>query len=257
MKLYNHKDNNYHLYFNGCIEEKNINFIYKKQKKTLSQDALNFIEDKWKLAVEKNPNDYNGCLLDILSVNKQKENLVLLCDYTDYKNTIGTRNKGYAKFRDEGQYSSNHLSISPLIKTKDDKILIGSDLSFRNKLQSWKFPGGYFDPSIDKTISDCVERELKEELGFLPITNNKIIGISKNLNHNFALITCLIDCNKTSDEIIVINDNSKNELEDHEEMQTIKFIDYNKESIASLLHCNLISLSPSTIISLKLLELKL
>jgi len=257
MRLYNYKDNSYQIYFEGIIEEKNINFLEKKQKKILSQAALSFIEKKWQEAVKKDPTIYNGTLLDVLSVESRGDLIEIANDYTDYKISLVTRSSDYSPFIKEGNYSSNHLSIAPLIKTQDNKIIIGSDLTFKNKLQSWRLPGGYFDPAVDKTILDCIQRELSEELGAYTVANNKIIGISKNLNHNFTLMTCLIDCPKTSDEIIAINNNSKEILKDYEEMQIIKFIDFDKEKIQELLSHDLISLSPSTTISFKLLELNM
>ena len=71
-------------------------------------------------------------------------------DIIDYKTSIATKKEEYKQF--SNKYISNHLCIAGILKTSDNKLLIGSDLRFRNNLQSWKFPGGFFDGEKDKTI---------------------------------------------------------------------------------------------------------
>jgi ADP-ribose pyrophosphatase YjhB (NUDIX family) len=253
LQVYNYKGNKYCLFFSGCIEEQNLELVYKKKPKVLSLDASDLIEAEWKKRTQENPNDYNGTLLDIISVECTKNAVKIFYDYTDYKMTVGTRSKNYLKFKDTGQYYTNHLSVAPLVRTKDNKIIIGSDLSFKNGLQSWKFPGGYFDPSVDKLLSDCAKRELKEEIGELSILNGKIISITQNLKHSFSFVTFLMDCKESSDQVLDIHQKSE-KTKNSDEMKVIKFIEFTNTGVSSVLDCEFISLSPSTALSLKLIE---
>ena len=239
----------YLQYFSGKLPLDSISFIFKHINHSFNRETLKFIEDNWQNEVIKNPNIYNGKLYDIVDINVNKDNTInIFYDIIDYKTSIATKKKEYKELNNS--YFSNHLSIAGILKTADNKILIGSDLTFKNNLQSWKFPGGYFDAEKDKTIMDCLIRECKEEIGNYTFLNSNIINISKNIKHNFTSIICLCNLEETSKELIKYNAENKANIIDSDEMQIIRFIDFKKEKIKKVLNCELISLSPTTVLGL-------
>ncbi len=239
----------YYEYFSGALPPDNINFICQKQNHNFDKETLKFIEDNWQKEIIKNHGVYNGKLYDILDIIVDKDNIInIVYDIIDYKTSIATKKKEYKELNNN--YFSNHLSVVGILKTSDNKILIGSDLSFKNNLQSWKFPGGFFDAEKDKTIIDCLIRECGEEIGNYNFLTSNIISVSKNIKHNFTIIVCLCNLKETSEELLKCNEKNKDKIIDNHEMQIIKFIDFKKEKIQEILNCELVSLSPSTIIGL-------
>ncbi len=246
----NLKNNKYLQYFSGTLPPDNIDFIYYQQNHNFDRETLKFIEDNWQKEIIKNPGVYNGKLYDILDIIVDKDNTTIniVYDIIDYKTSIATKKKEYKELNNN--YFSNHLSVVGILETSDNKIIIGSDLSFKNNLQSWKFPGGFFDAEKDKTIMDCLIRECGEEIGKYTFLNSNIINISKNIKHNCTVVICLCNLKETNEQIFEYNEKNKDKIIDNHEMQVIKFIDFKKEKIEEMLNCELVSLSPSTIIGL-------
>ena len=241
--------NQYFQHFSGNLPQNNINFIYHQQNHNFDIETLKFIEDNWQKEVIRNPGVYNGKLYDILDIIVNKDNTINISyDIIDYKTSIATKKKEYKELNND--YFSNHLSVAGILKTSDNKILIGSDLTLKNNLQSWKFPGGFFDGEKDKTIMDCLTRECEEEIGKYTFLNSNVINISKNVKHNFTSIICLSNLKETSEQILKYNEKNKNKIVDNHEMQIIKFIDFKKEKIQEILNCELISLSPTAALGL-------
>jgi len=235
-------------YFSGNMDEDSISFIFRGCKYNFSREVLNFIDSNWDSVLLNNPRCYNGKLYNILDIVVGDNRIDVIYDMVDYKTVLATRNDEYKKFNNS--FQTNHLSVAGILKTSDNKILIGSDLSFKNGLQSWKFPGGFFDAEKDKSILNCLYRECEEEIGSYTFMDIKIINISKNLSHNFTAIICLAALKETSADILEYNIKNKNAIIDNYEMQTIKFIEFNKHKIQELLDCELISLSPTTLLGL-------
>ncbi len=243
------KNNQYLQYFSGTLLPDSINFIYQKQNHNFDDETLKFIENNWRKEIAKNPKIYNGKLYDIIDIIVDKDNKIdIIYDIIDYKTSIATKKEEYKQF--SNKYISNHLCIAGILKTSDNKLLIGSDLRFKNNLQSWKFPGGFFDGEKDKTIIDCLKRECMEEIGKYTFLNSSIINISKNIKHNFTSIICLSDLKETSEQILEYNEKNKDKIVDNYEMQIIKLIDFKKEKIQEILECEFISLSPTAILGL-------
>jgi ADP-ribose pyrophosphatase YjhB (NUDIX family) len=245
MGLLNYRGIDYQIYLDELTDENRINFVFEKQNIEFTQDIIDFIENKWKENLLKDPNVYNGKLFNILNAENTKDGINIHYDIIDYKLSLATRDKRYT-----GNYVTYHLAVGGMILTKDNKLLIGSDLSFRNNLQFWKFPGGYFEANKDKGIYDCLIREYEEEIGKFELYDGKVLIIAKDLTKKFAIITYFSKCKQTSREILEYNQQNKQSIADNKEMQAIKFIDFDRKKITDLLDCELIALSSSVKISL-------
>ena len=249
------KQNHYDIYLDREISLENVVFLYKRTPFPLDADINDFIEKNWEKNKAKSPDIYNGKLYNLVDVVKDDGCFTFFYDVMDYKTLIATKEIEFKKRCPD--YKPVYLVVTGILKTSDNKILIGSDLRLKNNLQSWKFPGGFFDVEQDKTILDCLQRECQEEIGSFAFLDPKIINISKNLDHNFVAVICLVPIKETSDEVLAFNSKNKDKIIDSNEMQVIKFLDFESSSIADILNSNLISLSPTTLIGLKQIQVNL
>jgi 8-oxo-dGTP pyrophosphatase MutT (NUDIX family) len=245
MKLISYKGNDYQIYLDELVDENKINLVPRSFDIKFNQNVIDFIEERWKENILKNPNSYNGKLFNVLDIEFTADGINIYYNTIDYKLSLATRDKRYT-----GDYITYHLAVGGMILTKDNKLLIGSDLSFRDNLQFWKFPGGIFEVDKDKTIYDCLERECEEEIGKFKLYDSKILVIAKDLTKKFTIVTYFSKCEQTSEEILEYNQKNKQSIPDNKEMQVIKFIDFDRDKILEILDCRLISLSSSVKISL-------
>ena len=240
----------YKLYFKGYILESDINLFYSPREKFFSEEALKIIENKWNELKNKSPSSeiYDGDLFELIDVKENSGKLDLYFDYTKYRYTIASRSKEYVKCVENGDYSSNHISIPTIIRTSDNKFPIGSDLKLKNNKPIWKFVGGYWEKSA-LTIFDNVKKECEEEIGLgNHISDCKVLGIASN-NHATYIIT-FVDCSLTSEEIIEYLEKNRENISDSSEMTKINFIDLKYESIDNLINDDSIYLGGGTRFSL-------
>lgn len=242
-----YNNNLYNIHFKGSINCNEIKLIYSPKKKNISQEGFDFIEHCWKKAVEKNNNSYDGNLVELVNF---KENTIYF-DYTKYSYTLATRKPEW-QTTNKGDYKSNHLVCSIIIKTADNKFLITSDLQLTDNIQRWKFIGGFMEQE-DKTIFDCVKREAEEETKLSKyIDNYNILGIY-DTGHS-SCICGISEVSLTSDEIInYIRENKKN-IKDSHETAIIKAIDFNSRNVQNLLDCPLVNFGSMTTLNLYLLK---
>ena len=226
-------NNHYVVHFLGSINPYDIELIYKPQKKYFSDEAKNFIETNWKNEIAKNNNAYDGDLFDFISFEKNNDKLKLHYDYTKYRYTRACRSKEYEWFIQQNCYVSNHISIGTIIKTTDNKFLIGSDLRKVDGIQKWKFPGGFWEKCAP-TIFDNVKKEINEEIGNIELKNTKVIGM-ESCNRMSSIIT-LSEVDMSSKELSNFIIANKNNAVDSHEMSDIKFIDLTKYAINNFLN---------------------
>lgn len=226
-------NNHYMIHFLGSINPDDIELIYKPQEKYFSDEAKNFIETNWKNEIAKNNNTYDGDLFELISLEKINDKLKLYYDYTKYSYTRACRSKEYEKFIQQNCYVSNHISIATIIKTTDNKFLIGSDLNQVNGIQKWKFTGGFWEKCAP-TIFDNVKKEINEEIGNIKLKNTKVIGI-ESCNRMTSIMT-LSEVDMSSKELSNFIIANKNNAVDSYEMSDIKFIDLTKDAINNFLN---------------------
>lgn len=243
----NFYNNNYDIHFIGFIGVDKIEQVYEPKEKYFSKEAKELIDKNWKDFVAKNQNAYDGDLFNFISLENYNDNIKLYYDYTKFSYTKTCRTKDYKKFTDTGNYTSNHISIPTIIKTIDNKILIGSDLTRVNGIQKWKFPGGIWEKCAPKII-DNINKEINEEIGNIELKNIKIICIATCKNATCITSFAEIGMNSKEFEKFIIN-NRKNAVDSYE-MSEIKFIDLTKEGIENFLNDKSIALGSMGAISL-------
>lgn len=240
-------DNLYKIYFQGNIDCNKIKLIHSPQKKDISQEGYDFIEQNWQKVVERSNNAYDGDLIELIDFKDD----TLYFDYTKYSYTLATKKPEWQTVN-KGSYKSNHIACGIIIKTTDNKFLIASDLKFRENIQNWKFIGGFMEKE-DKTLFDCVKREAEEETGLSKyITNYKIIGIYAT-GHSCG-ITGISEISLTSKEVIDYIQNNKENIKDSHETAIVKAINFDSKSIQNLLDCPLLNFGSMTIFNLYLLQ---
>lgn len=241
-------------YFKKPVPLEQIKFVYQKRGHRFSQKEIAFINQNWNTQKKSHPEIYNGRLYDITNIQVGKE-ITLYYDIFDYKTMLAAEENSFQKMAPD--YRPVHLTVTGILKTKDNKILIGSDLTLKNQVLSWKFPGGFFDADKDKTIWDCLTRECREEVGSFTFLNTKVINIVKNNTYHLISVICLTEIQETSKEVADFNTKHKDEIPDHHELQILSFMDFNRQKIADALDCSLISFSPTTRVGLESLLLLL
>lgn len=224
--------NSYTVHFLGCIDEKDIKLVYSHVDKKLSREARDLIEKRWQEHIENDAGAYDGDLVEFISIEKSGDGLILYYDYTKYRYTLTCRRDIYKPFIEQGNYVSNHIAIPTVIRTTDNKILIGSDLKKINNLPKWKFPGGYWEKA-DGGIVDNIKRECCEEIGYSEFLNVKIIGIESC--KNMTCITAFAEVNMTSEELAKYIQNNKANAVDSSEMAEIRFLDFNESELNHVL----------------------
>jgi A/G-specific adenine glycosylase len=55
----------------------------------------------------------------------------------------------------------------------------------------WEFPGGKIEPG--ETVNDCIQREIREELGIEVVVGNKLIAIEHTYSH-FRITLHVYNC---------------------------------------------------------------
>ena len=235
-------------YLNTPASLDQIKFVYQKREHSFSKKEVSFINQNWLKQKSNHPKIYNGRLYDITDIKIGKK-ITLYYDIIDYKTRIAAEQPAFKKLCP--LYQPVHLVAIAVLKTSDDKILIGSDLSFRNKLQFWKLTGGFFDADKDTTILDCLKRECQEEIGSFTFLNYKITNISKNTKSNFIAVSCLIDIQESSQEVTEFNTKHREEIPDYYEQNSFCFIDFKPKKIAEVLNCPFISLASSARVALE------
>jgi ADP-ribose pyrophosphatase YjhB (NUDIX family) len=140
------------------------------------------IEKRWREHIRLHPYDFDGPLLSLSTVRKEEEVLILEARRTAYRDYIATRHGGIRRL----DFAKNPLDdffplpigVGAISLTKDDRIVFG----VREKVGIGKgrvinLPAGFFNPESDPTWSDCLRRELKEELGIGEHIQARIMGL--------------------------------------------------------------------------------
>ena len=235
-------------YLNTPASLDQIKLVYKKRNQLFSKKESLFIKQNWLKQKALHPKIYNGHLYDITNI-KIGEKITLYYDIIDYKTRLAAEQDAFKKLCPS--YQPVHLVAIAILKTSDNKILIGSDLTFKDKRQFWKLTGGFFDADKDKTILDCLKRECQEEIGSFTFLNYKVTNISKNTKSNFIAVNCLIDIQESSQEVAEFNAKHRKEIPDHYEQNTFCFVDFKPKKIAEILNCPFISLDSSARVALE------
>jgi len=239
--IYN--NNLYNIYFQGNVNCNEIKLVYSPQKKNISQEGLNFINENWQKISEKNCGAYDGDLIELIDFR----NNTIYFDYTKFSYTLATKKSEW-----KDKYKSNHIACGVIIKTTDNKFLITSDLTFRNNIQNWKFIGGFMEKE-DKTIFDCIKRESEEESGLSKyITDYNIIGIY-GTGHSCG-ICGISNVSLSSKEIINYIQENKENIKDSYETAIVRAIDFDTKNIQNLLDCPLLNFGSMTTLNLFLLK---
>ena len=135
-----------------CKDVKNVDIIFKKVEKFFDDKSLKYLANTQKYIVNEDILDVNNIIIDNNCVK-------LECDQTSYQLYKDISQKEYLCHILNGNYFSNHLSCGAFLKTTDNKYIF-----IKNK-NGIKLFGGFFDFNKDKTVLDCISREILEELG--------------------------------------------------------------------------------------------
>ncbi|HSQ97688.1 MAG TPA: NUDIX hydrolase [Rickettsiales bacterium] len=243
--IYN--NNPYKIYFKGNISCEEINLINSFKNKDISKEGYEFIEKNWQEIVKKSNDVYDGDLVELIDFKDKN----LYFDYTKYSYTLTTKKPEW-KTINKGNYKSNHIACSIIIKTNNNKFLIVSDLKFRDNIQNWKFIGGFMEKE-DKTIFDCVKREAEEETGLSKyITNYNILSVY-GTGHSCCVFG-ISEVGLTSNEAIDYIQKNKESIKDNYETAVIKAINFDSKKIQNLLDCPLLNFGSMTSFNLYLLN---
>lgn len=131
---------------------KNINIILNATEKNFDYQSMYYLNKTKKYNINEN-------ILDINCINIDDNNVIIECAQTSYQLYKDTSQKEYLCHILNGNYFSNHLSCGAFLKTTDNKYIF-----IKNK-NGIKLFGGFFDFNKDKTVLDCISREILEELG--------------------------------------------------------------------------------------------
>ena len=146
--------NSYVVHFLGEIDANNVNYIYSPQKKNISVEGEEIRNTKWQENLIKDPKCYDGDLVEFVKLENNGDKINLYFDYTKYSYTVATRSAEYKHLLEKGEYVSNHIAIPCIIKTTDNRMLIGSQLTKVNGVLKWKFAGGVWEKKTKITIAN-------------------------------------------------------------------------------------------------------
>jgi hypothetical protein len=151
-------------------------------KLELTQSLREKIEKRWKEHLMEHPYDFAGPLASVSEIKREERTLTLVLRRTDYKAFIGTRQRNRKSLNLTQKPLDKEfplpLSIGAVTITQDNKIVAG----IRERVGLSKglvctLPSGFFDPTKDFTWEDCLQRELREEIGIERFTQTKILGL--------------------------------------------------------------------------------
>jgi ADP-ribose pyrophosphatase YjhB (NUDIX family) len=128
------------------------------------------IEKKWREHIRLHPYDFDSPLLSLSTVRKEGEVLILEARRTAYRDYVAIRHGGIRR----PDFAKNPLDdFFPLpigVGAIREKVGVG-------KGRVINLPAGFFNPESDPTWSDCLRRELKEELGIGEHIQARIMGL--------------------------------------------------------------------------------
>ena len=225
--------NSYVVHFLGEIDANNVNYIYSPQKKNISAEGEQIRNQKWQENLIKDPKSYDGDLVEFIKLENNGNKIDLYFDYTKYSYTIATRSAEYKHLLEKGEYVSNHIAIPTIIKTTDNKMLIGSQLTKVEGVLKWKFTGGFWEKKAE-TVLDNVNKEIQEEIGDLQISNPKIIGIFSVKNSTTIITTA--EVNMTSNQLKQFMEDNKDTVPDSWEMSEIQFVNIDEYTLNSFIN---------------------
>lgn len=208
----------------GKFERDNLVVKYNPERKSYDDKALELIELKWNEFLALNPDSYNGSLFRVgkwsdFQSRDGIHNIGLHLTDTDYKEFVGTRDRGFiAAFGKEK--TANPLSAGTVLISKDNKIILGRrSSSIDGSKSAFSVIAGFLDPQKDfvrihKTggsgyadkvdIFHGIEREIYEEIGIAANDIVKLIclGLISNRKQNQTNVPFCASLNITSDEVI-------------------------------------------------------
>ena len=208
-------------------------YIYSPQKKNISVEGEQIRNQKWQENLIKDPKSYDGDLVEFVKLENDNDKLNLYFDYTKYSYTVATRSAEYRHLLEKGEYVSNHIAIPAIIRTTDNKMLIGSQLTKVDGVLKWKFAGGFWEKKAE-TVLDNVNKEIQEEIGNLQILNPKIIGIFSVKNSTTIITTEKV--NMTSNQLKQFMEDNKDKVSDSWEMSEIQFVDVDADKLNSFIN---------------------
>ena len=98
---------------------------------------------------------------------------------TEIRKQVGKATKGSADFRRgviwavENQFPSFYPTCDVcIIDNTNNRILLGK----KSGEKEYRFPGGFADPNHDKSMEQCVRREVSEECSGIEVSDPKYIG---------------------------------------------------------------------------------
>lgn len=204
----------------------------KKYYQNISVEANNAICKHWLNHKNTEQSAFNGNLVKCNYFDLQ--NNLINISAVDYKAFLASSDFNfYTNFPDK---IANPLTVSPIIITKDRKLVIG----YRKNTSFLQFPGGMLDYDkdiVNKELSliACAKREIKEELCDIKTHNYKFLGASISLKQIFSTTYLYCQTSKTFNEIVNIRNQQKVTIPDFWEMPEIDFMDVSAKSFSGAL----------------------
>lgn len=201
----------------------------------ISDDEKFYIQKFWDDYTKINKKAFNGNLAKVNFIDIVSNSIDV--SFVDYKAFLATSQFEFYKNHING--IANPLTVTPIIITKDRKLIIG----YRKNTKNLQFPGGMVDYSKDEndsfiSVEKCAQREITEELCPIKIYDYKFLGISISLKDIFSTIYVYCRTNILFEDIVQKRKELQESIVDFWEIPEIFSLDLNQETLAEALNKN-------------------
>jgi hypothetical protein len=211
--------------------------LNKNLDESFTRNEIEYMETAWinHMSREENKNCFNGNLMQFSAIEFNENGLGFCFKSTDYKHFIATKQKNYLGVCSNILNISNPLTVTGIVETSDNKIVIGTR---KNNKNLWQVAGGMFDPDEDiinnkMDFTNCISREVKEELCELSLYDFKFIGVVANRSAIFS--TLVFYCKSKENSEYIMENHTEDKVKDFWEMPEIDFLDINENEISKLI----------------------
>lgn len=207
--------------------------VFKSLQANLPPEEVVARDAEWAKANAKEPLQ-NEQMVSVRFVDTANGDLkVAPAEYRDWKTMA---KKGFYKsFGD--MYIPNSLNVQMLVQTADNYLVLGDRPPKENgKQPAFQIPGGMLDTTDkrDGVLAPDVaaRRELKEELGDVPVKNVSFLGTSFYAGRVITTLYYTAQLAMTAKELTAWREANKDKIKDHKEFPKEHYVPLTEQGIA-------------------------
>lgn len=194
-----------------------------------------YIQKFWDDYTKQNIKAFNGNLVKVNFIDLSSNSIDI--SFVDYKAFLATSK--FEFYKNNINEIANPLTVTPMIITKDRKLIIG----YRKNTGNLQFPGGMVDYLKDEdntfiSVKKCAQREIEEELCPIKTYKYKFLGASISLKDIFSTLYVYCHTNITFADIVKKRKEMQENIVDFWEMPEIFSLDLDKNTLEGALNKN-------------------